>query len=173
MSNNPSNTVAPTPDSSSIDNTIEIAIPKSGPTEDPPKVICSYNKCEGCKTLFPIAGMALVQCPGCQQPTLLMKLTNCPKCNEPVKEIRLRVDHVTEKMPLTPACQGQAPHGDTFIIDLVKEPFSEKDPRNKNTYKFKQITVAEKAEEHQPEVEKEHKRPDKSNDCGCKKTKVS
>jgi len=154
-----------------MDKDIEVSIPSAQPSEQPQKVFCSYNKCEGCKALFPIAGMAMVQCPGCQQPTILLKLTNCPKCNEPVKEIRLRVDHVSEKMPHTPICQGQPPHGDTFVIDVVKGDFSEEDPRIKNSYKVNQVTVKKEVAKDKPEVPEEPKRVVKSNDCGCKQAK--
>ena len=148
---------------------LEVIIPKPGPPDPSEQPVCSYNKCEGCKALFPIAGVALANCPGCQQPTILVKLTNCPKCNEPVRTLRLRIDHVTEKMPHAAVCKSQAPLGDTFIVDIVKGELSEDDPRVKNTYNIKQIEVKKEVERNTQEVANtQHNR--KSGDCGCKKT---
>ena len=147
---------------------LEVVIPKPGPSEPSNNTICSYNKCEGCKALYPIAGVALANCPGCNQPTILLKLTNCPKCNEPAREIRLRVDHVTEKMPHAAICKAQAPLGDSFIIDIVKGELDEEDPRIKNPYNVKQIEVKKEVASDSQTVENTQ-RNRRSGDCGCKK----
>lgn len=166
--------LGPPPPNTHQNTEIHISIPQLG--GDPPQPICSYNRCEGCKALFPIAGLALVNCPGCNQPTLLVKLSSCPKCNEPVKTIRLRVDHVSDKMPQGAHCKGQAGPGDVFLVDIEKPVWREDDSRIKDTTtnpkQGNEYAVKETSTKNTETVEKPE-RNSKSNDCGCKKAKTS
>jgi hypothetical protein len=163
------------PDSTATKYTeININIPKVG--EQPSEAIWSDNKCEGCKALYPIQGLALVNCPGCNQPTLLIKLSNCPKCNEPTKSIRIRVDHVSDKMPHGSLCKGQLGVGDSFYVEIEKPAWRDDDHRIKNTK-----NNPKQGKEYQGSAEEENpsdespvegsERPSKSGDCGCKKAK--
>jgi len=118
---------------------VDLGVPSPQTPAQP--VPCSYNVCSKCEVTWPLK-VALVSCPGCKQPTMLIKMENCPRCNEPAKAFKIRMDHTTEKMALGALCIHGKTMSDSVYIEIEKTPLEDDDFRIKDTLKLKRIKDA-------------------------------
>lgn len=75
------------------------------PPQEPVVQLCTSNQCSG-GHVWP-AKLALVDCPGCAAPVLLVLMEQCPQCNEPTQTFRMRTDHIMKGGGYTAQCKGQ------------------------------------------------------------------
>lgn len=106
----------------SVSKTTQEPIPvlDEGDSLFPPPVVatlCSWNLCSAGHRSRPTA--AMVECPGCGSPTIVVKLENCPICNEPLVQSSFRSDMVPRGGGLAKRCKGENPRGES--VDIVLE----------------------------------------------------
>jgi hypothetical protein len=88
------------------------------PQATQPQVFCTESACPSGHTWVPRVQVA--ECPGCRAPVLAVEMRNCPVCNEPASAFRLRSEHISPAMGLSPVCQGVPSRGEGAVIEMAR-----------------------------------------------------
>lgn len=85
----------------------------------PTGVLCTRQVCGAGHVWAP--QVAVAKCEGCGSPVVAVRMVNCPWCNEEVGELALRVERVSNGIPIVPVCKGMEPKGEMWEVEVVKE----------------------------------------------------